>query len=226
MRLRPRALLASPLLCAYLVNATIACDSTPDVDEGMVGSPMPRNGQPPITEIFRYSTSRDLIANTNASTNPILAPSPAGIVPLDDPAISDGAMIAFKLHDDDDQLVGFGTEQEVLDMVDASSETTYTLTLPGRGTLMLAQLEDFAPLFAEIGDMLADGELVRDYDPPLSVITTKPQTGRIIGGTGEFLGARGSWTELDVVHRFDLVGRTFDIDGVLEITFDEDEDQQ
>jgi hypothetical protein len=208
-----------PVLALTCVCLAAACDLDTDLDTTQL-----RSAKSPTVEVFQYSTSQDLIANTNDPNNPILAPSPAGISPLEEPEISSGGLIAIKIRDQNDELVGFGTEQEVIDMVGASALTTYTLTLPGRGTLMLEQTEDFSPLFAEIYDMLDDAELVRSYDPPLAVLTTKPGTGRIVGGTGEFAHARGSWTELDIVNQFDLVARTFDIDCVLEVTFDKGED--
>jgi hypothetical protein len=219
MHLRRPTLFALSLTCACLAAA---CDLDTDPDTSDL-----RDGNPPTVEVFKYSSVDDLIATTSDPNNAILAPWPAGIVPLAEPEIVNGGLIATKIRDQNGQLIGFGTEQEVIDFVNAGALTTYTLTLPGRGTLVLQQTEDFGPLFAEIFDMIGDGEFVRSYDPPFEVLTTKPGTGRILGGTGEFAHAKGTWTELDIVNEFDLINRTFDIDCVLEVTFhgdDEDDD--
>jgi hypothetical protein len=202
-------LLALSLTCACLA---VGCDSETDESYDEL-----RNGN--TVEIFKYAAPGDVIANTADPNSAILAPWPAGIVPLGEPEIIDGVLIAAKIYHANDQLIGFGTEQEVVNFATALSQSTYTLTLPGRGTLMLAQVEDFTPLFAELFDMIANQESIRDYDPPFSVITTMPGTGRIVGGTGEFEHARGTWTELNDVHQFNLGDRTFTIDAVLEVTF-------
>jgi hypothetical protein len=68
-----------------------------------------------------------------------------------------------------------------------------------------------SPFFDEIADMVSSGDpadLVRSWDPPLTIVTTVPGTGRIIGGTGEFDNARGVWRETQALHELDLIERT------------------
>jgi hypothetical protein len=161
-------------------------------------------------EVFVISTVTDTLAITSAS-NGLLAPFPAGIPTLDDPVIADGVLIATTIRDLGDNIVGFGTEQEVLDSANALGETTFTLTLPDRGTLMLAQQEDFSIPFGEIEDMLASQEFIRTYDPPLVFTTTVPCSGTVIGGTEEFAGASGWMLEVDIVHEINLIDRTLDL---------------
>jgi hypothetical protein len=153
---------------------------------------------------------RDYIA---ASLAPGAFPAsfPAGVGQLSEPAIQSGLLIAGKLRDSQGGVVGFATEQSNLDLQAMVATGTWTLTIPGRGALFLSQQEDVAPLFQILGDMQAHGELERNYSPPLFVVTTIG-VGYVIGGTGEFAGARGTFRELDFVETISLAT------GVLRVT--------
>ncbi|MRG93483.1 hypothetical protein [Polyangium spumosum] len=199
----------------------IACDprvDTPIAPEGeaaVVADALAVSSKKPSVETFRFSTD-DVIAVTMASGG-LFAPSPASIPTFDEPEIADGFLLAFKLYDEQGNLRGFGTEQEVLDLPNARTFTTYTLTLMDEGTLMLAQTEDLTVLLAEVEDMLATGELIRTYPTPLRTLSTIPETARIVGGTGKFVKAKGTFREFSIAHTIDLVNRDHDLEIELEI---------
>lgn len=169
------------------------------------------------TEFF-YFTANDILAITSAPGG-LFPPFPADIPTLTEPELANGFLAAFKVFDQYGNIVGFGTEQEVIDAANAINLTTYTLTIPGRGTLMLRQREDLGVVFDEINDMVSSAELVRTYDPPWIVLTTVPGTGRIVGGSGEFTFAKGIMREFDVVHQINLADREFDLDVVIQVKF-------
>lgn len=163
--------------------------------------------QRPPDETFTFSTDTDNIAMVMAPDG-LFASIPAGIMTLDEPEISNGFIGSFKMYDDGGQLVGFGTKHEELDPPSPISMTSYMLTLPGRGTLVLEAVQDASPFYDEIVDMVSSEDLVRSWDPPLTIVTTVPGTGRVIGGTGEFANTRGVWRETQALRGLDLIERT------------------
>jgi hypothetical protein len=172
---------------------------------------------PWVIETFSFSTT-ELIAVTTASGG-LFTPDPVGIQTLDDTAIASGALFAAKFRDDNDDVIAFGTEQEVVDFVTAEALTTYTITIPGRGTLMLKQTEDISGLLDEVNDMIANTETIRTFDPPLEIVTTISGTGRIIGGTGEFECADGYMQETNILSEINLIDGTIDDDVVVQVAF-------
>lgn len=165
-------------------------------------------------ESFHYF-SPDIIAVTQEPGN-LFAPFPAGVQPFP-PELSSGFFLGFEFHDQSGDIVGFGSEQEILDFETATGETAYALTVPGRGTLMLSQQEEFAYVFEEINDMIANHEFVRVYDPPLVNIHTVPGTAKVIGGSGEFTHAKGVWREISVLQKLDLVTGQHELGSILQI---------
>jgi hypothetical protein len=168
-------------------------------------------------ETFRFFTNPDFLTVTQAAGG-VFTPSPAGMQPLP-PDLAEGFMLGFTFRDEDDNVVGFGSIQEVVDFESASAETHYMMTIPGRGTLFLAQQENNAALFAELGDMIANQDYVRSYDPPLVFINTVPGTNRIVGGTGEFAHAKGIWREFAVVNEFNLLTGVHDVGNIVQIVY-------
>lgn len=169
-------------------------------------------------ESFVYAVPADTIAVTSAPGG-LFPPSPADIPLFTEPELANGFLAAVKIHDVYGDVIGFGTEQEVLDLPSELGETTYTLTLPERGTLMLAQTEDLAPFLAEINDMIATNDLIRSYDPPMVIVNSIPGTGRIIGGTGEFEHADGHAREIGVTHEINLIEGSFDLEVIVQVKY-------
>lgn len=141
---------------------------------------------------------------------------PAGIGLLTEPAIQRGLILACKLRDLTGNVVGFATEQADLDFAAAVSTATWTLTLPGRGTVFLSQREDLALLVQILGEMQSTGQLERTYSPPLQVVTTIG-TGEVVGGTGDFAHAHGTFREVDLVERISLLTGSLDVTDRVEI---------
>jgi hypothetical protein len=168
-------------------------------------------------ETFHFSSESNVLALTQMAGG-LFTPVPVGMSPLP-PQLDDGFLVGFTFHDKEGQIVGFGTEQEVLDWVDATGQTAYTLTIPGRGTLMLAQQEEFAYMFDVVDDMVADQEFVREFNPPLVHIHTVPGSARIIGGTGEFADIKGSWREISIIYKFDLLTGLHEMGIILQIMY-------
>lgn len=167
-------------------------------------------------EVFVFSPD-DYIAATLAPGG-FPAPFPAGIPTLDEATVQSGLLLAGKLRDESGAVIGFAVEQADVDFAGLVSHATWTLTIPGRGTLFLSQDEDLALLFQILGEMQAGGELERTYDPALTVVTTLAGTGTVIGGTGEFEDARGTFREVDEVHSLSLATGALAVTDRLEIS--------
>lgn len=166
-------------------------------------------------ESFYFSSDSNFLSLTQMAGG-LFTPLPIGMPTLP-PELEDGFLLGFTFYDHEGDIVGFGTEQEVLDIDEATGETVYALTIPGRGSLMLSQEEEFSYMFAELDDMVADQEFVREFDPPLVNIHTVPGSARIIGGTGEFANAKGFWREISIVNKFDLVTGLHEVGIILQI---------
>lgn len=195
------------ILCAAAALADRALTARADDDGGDHGAHVA------LTLDFE---PRDYIA---ASLAPGAFPAsfPAGVGQLAEPAIQHGALLAGKLRDASGAVVGFATEQAELDFVGLVSTSTWTLTVPGRGTLLLSQREDLTLLAQILGDMQATGQLERTYEPPLEVVTTLG-AGIVVGGTGEFAGARGSFREVDFVESLSLLTGALRVTDRLELS--------
>lgn len=170
--------------------------------------------EPCNIETFHFSAS-EFIALSMAPGG-LFALQPSGIPALP-PELAEGFLLGFTFYDEQEQVVGFGTEQEVLDFEQATGQTTYTLTIPDRGTLMLRQEEEFAYLLEEVADMVASEELIRTYNPPLVNVHTVPGSGWIVGGTGEFDFAFGLMREYSIVRQLDLTTGQHDLGIILQV---------
>jgi hypothetical protein len=171
--------------------------------------------QPWNVETFQLFTNPDFLSVTQAAGG-LFLPQPNGMQPLP-PELVDGFLLTFTFRDLEGNIAGFGSIQEVIDFQTTAAETHYMLTMPGRGTLMLAQEENNEALFAELFDMIADQEFVRVYDPPLVFINTVPGTNKIIGGTGEFAHAKGIWREFAIVNEFNFLTGIHDVGNIVQI---------
>ncbi len=176
---------------------------------------VPASFGPWTVESFSYFTP-DFFALA-AAPGGLFAPLlPDGVDPFP-PELGSGFFVGFTMFDGDNELVGFGSEQEVIDFEAATGETAYTLTIPGRGSLMLTQVEEFPYLFEEIDDMIANQEFVRVYDPPLVNIHTVPGTAKVVGGSGEFFKAKGLWREISIVKKIDLLTGVNDVGAIIQV---------
>jgi len=176
-----------------------------------------------IVESFYIDGSEDFIAITS-SPEQFLRPFPVGIQFLHEPNLVGGLALLSKIRDRFEEIVGFTAEQEHIS-VGADGRTTslsdWTLKVPNRGTILVTQIEDFTPFIDILMEMIANGETERYFDPPFLMETTSPGSGKIVGGVGEFEGATGTFREINWVHYASIENGTLDVDVQLEITFDD-----
>jgi hypothetical protein len=162
-----------------------------------------------VLETFHMDAPRDGIAATNNGDKPI-PPYPAGVGILSEQHISQGFILLTKLRNKDGTVIGFTSEQEVVR--DESNVmqgrlmtiTTWTLTIPGRGTIFLAEDENQSEFAKRVAiPALALG---KPWNEPWTFVTTVgPEAdgrGKVVGGTGEFAGITGSFVEVTHLRRF------------------------
>lgn len=126
---------------------------------------------------------------------------PADIQPFSEATIEGGLADLQKIRNKAGEVVGFGIQLETWEP-DATGkpkpefETTWTVVLPGRGTLFLYQTENPAILFSKVGEARAAPQ------PWHGAIDERTTTGPgpggvgiIVGGTGEFEGQTGTFIE-------------------------------
>jgi hypothetical protein len=174
------------------------------------------HADPWTTETFTLAPDDYIAASLAQGAFPSAFPS--GVGTLDEPAVSNGLLLAGKIRDASGEVVGFATEQASIDFATLVSHSTWTLTFPDRGTLFLSQDEDIAPLFQVLGEMMATGQYTMTWDPAWHLVTTLSDSGVIVGGTGEFEDARGTFREVDDVHVVSLATGALSVTDTLEIT--------
>lgn len=149
------------------------------------------------------------------------APSPPGIPALEEPAIRDGLALTTTVHDGHGEIIGVATELESghpgsnLLRGRIMTHTTWSALLPGRGGIVLHQVEDNWTLATRvIGPVLL---LARPFHGPWrNVNTVGPRAdgrGQVVAGTGEFAGRSGTFIESAEM-------REFQPDGHMDFTMD------
>ncbi len=143
-----------------------------------------------------------------------MPPFPDGIPPLAEPNIRLGLGLITKLRDVTDEVVGFATELEAASPATSlwegriMTDTFWTVAVPGRGTLFLHETEDNWDLVTRIA--LPARLLRRDWTGEWTNVNTvgpRPDgRGTVIGGTGEFASASGSFIEVGRLRRFTAAG--------------------
>ncbi len=141
---------------------------------------------------FAFGEGSDIFATTGSGG---LASWPSNLPRLN--GLPPVGMFLFLLRDADDNPVGFGVEQEMF-QVDAAGQqvpgafaSDWIVSIPGRGVLWLNSYESGGA----IPDVtLPDGSVVRhNTSGPL-----KDGRGVIVGGSGEFAGRTGTWTDTTI----------------------------
>lgn len=175
-----------------------------------------------VTEVtFHMDAPQDGIATTHSGDKP-LPLYPAGIGTLSDAAIANGFVLLTKLRDAGGAVVGFTSEQEVVssesDLAQGLLKTasSWTLTIPGRGTIFLFENEDQSEFLRKAGvPALAQGQ---EWNQDWTFVTTAGPDpsgkGLIVGGTGEFEGISGTFSEVTHLKRFTPKGELF---GTIEL---------
>lgn len=143
------------------------------------------------------------------------APTPAGIPLLAEPPIRDGLALTTTVHDGRGEIIGVATELESghpgsrLLHGRLMTHTTWSAFLPGRGGIVLYQVEDNWTLATRvIGPALL---LKRAFHGPWrNVNTVGPRAdgrGFVVAGTGEFAGRGGTFIESAEMREFHPDGR-------------------
>jgi hypothetical protein len=163
----------------------------------------------------------DAIAATHGGQFPF-KPFPEGIQPLAGPSLANGFALITKARDATNEIAGFATELEVASPESRflagliMTETFWTVVLPGRGTLFLYQTENNWRLMKEV--MLPMLLTRRDWSGEWRNVNTfgpRPDgRGIIVGGTGKFSGAAGTFLEIGTLRSATLAG---ELGGVLEL---------
>ena len=143
---------------------------------------------------------------------------PQGITTLVDTPAEDLLILATFVEDEAGNIVGIASELEEFDKPltpDGLHDATWTLKLTGRGTLIGHQIEHSSPeALAFLGQIRTQ---VAESGQPWSGEFVAAGTigpadngmGIIIGGSGEFAGAQGYFTEENVYRGYD--GTDYDV---------------
>lgn len=186
-------------------------------------------GKKGVTEIFKIKGCEDgdLVAFTGPSTG-LFNNFPRGIKPLDETKLATAQGLFTKIRNSSNEVVGVGSELEEIgsDAEGLYVKTDWTLKIPGRGALFATEVERVNKLLEAFDDMKKKGEQKRSFDPPLYIATTVPGTGSIIGGTGEFSGAGGSFKEINEFRYITLSPGSICADITLEVTFSNVKDKK
>jgi len=163
-----------------------------------------------VEESFFFRSPGDGIAVTHGGSLP-LAIGPPGVAPLSEPAIERGFALLVNLRNAQNELVGFAVELEVHPVGDMLAEdllwdTEWLLVLPGRGILVLHQQEHSGELGRKVIGHIRDtgSDWTGDWTVQTTVGPLPSGRGTIIGGTGEFRDARGSFIEIDHLTRYSV----------------------
>lgn len=170
------------------------------------------------TEQFVFQTT-DIHAIVIAP-GALLAPFPSCMTPFTDPVNAAVGSVTGKLRNYSGSVIGIATEVVDIDLPAGVSHASWSLTIPGRGSLFLVQDENITGLLVIINDMLAHAEYVRQFVPPWDLITTVPDTCEVLGGTGdfEFIKAK-ECHERDLVYEINLLTGMMTVTDILEVTY-------
>lgn len=169
-----------------------------------------------LQETFYFHAPEDGIAATHdgQEAKPVKV-FPPGIGRLDDRNLRSSFVLLAKARNRAGEVVGFASEMEE---VGAESNilqgrmqmlSTWTLQLPGRGTIFMVETEDASEFARRV--VVPALLLRKTWDEPWTFTTTTgPRTdgrGTIVGGTGEFEGVSGSFVEVTHLKRFTPEGQ-------------------
>ena len=145
-----------------------------------------------------------------------LAPYPTTIPLFTEPNIKNSLAVVAKIRDAEGTIIGFASEMEVFlnsdfEGGDIRFKTDWTIVIPGRGTLFLHQEDHDRELVSKIVKPTMDSG--KDWEGDLTLSTTAgPRAdgrGIIVGGTGEFEGAKGSFLEIGTISKYTADGNIY-----------------
>jgi hypothetical protein len=164
-----------------------------------------------VLETFYARAPEDGIAATHdGDPNKPVQAFPQGIPHLNDEHIANGFVLLNKVRNKDGVVVGFASEMEEVGRESNILQgrmimySTWTIEIPGRGTLFLYETEDASEFAKKV--IIPAMTLGKTWDEPWTFVTTSGPApdgrGIIIGGTGEFQGVTGMFTEVTHLKRF------------------------
>jgi hypothetical protein len=171
-----------------------------------------------FTLVGRLDGSGDAVSITHGGKVPF-APQPRDVELLREPATESGLALITRIRDASGRVVGIATELESghedsnLLAGKIMTHTTWTVVVPGRGALVLYQVEDNWTLATRIvGPALVFGRPWRGAWHNLNTLGPLPSGhGEIVAATGVFAGRRGTFVE-------DAEMREFAPNGAMDFT--------
>lgn len=169
------------------------------------------------SETFFVRMPGDVISVTHGGAVG-LKPFPEGVPALTDPALKTALALTVRIRNEEGEVIGFASELEDFpggkDPA-AKWNAWWTVVIPGRGSLFAFEEEAIPAAHAPAFESVAGGkDWQGSIGAQVAVGPGKDGKGVILGGEGEFAGARGSIAEFTT-----LEGLTTDgvMTGVLEL---------
>ncbi len=204
--------------CVTLLVLAVAACAAPPSPDAVAG--------PSGTVSYFIEGPGDILAVTHGKQVSIAA-YPPGIPDLAGTPVGDTLLLLALLRDAGGAVVGIASELEhfpTLPVEPGTRWNTYwTLVVPGRGTLYACQQEALsAALVAAFGEAAGRGDwhgLIRKQN---TVGPGADRLGRIVGGTGAYAGAGGTFAEVGELRAIRTDGT---LEATLELRFDFSADQ-
>lgn len=160
-----------------------------------------------VVESFFSRAPEDALTLTH-SGKPPFAVFPSRVALLSEPVVERGLALIVRVRNAAEEVIGYASELEVHPAGKAFADdivwdTDWTVVIPGRGALFLHQKEHSGELGSKaLKPMLATRQEWRgDVTAQTTVGPQSDGRGTIIGGTGDFAGAAGSFVEIDHITR-------------------------
>ncbi|MBY0563156.1 MAG: hypothetical protein K2P58_03130 [Hyphomonadaceae bacterium] len=180
----------------------------------------PSSDYGPTSQVsFVIEAPADFIALTHGGGAP-LRQAPPGIATLADTPIPNALALTARVRDGAGRIVGLATELE--DFPPASSpggeavwDTYWTVMVVGKGTLFLHQTESLGATVGRVfREAASEGRgWTGSHTESSTVGPVAGRHGEIVGGTGDFAGASGTFREIGAL-------RSLSSDGDIEATIE------
>jgi hypothetical protein len=215
------ALLIGMLTGAVLFGAGFYYN--PFMNQTMI-SPLAVTNEKVIGLSFSAVPQEGILYTNNGDSVP--APHPKRVAKLLEPAVSDTTVFVTELHDGSGDLAGIGikfssrSERTRLFGGEALANSAWHLYLPGEGTMLVDQTENYWPYIREvrIPARLSSGENWRGAFH--GIMTSGPSalgTARVSGGSGLFSGLESEAVESLTARGYSAVQGPVSMTGTLTI---------
>jgi hypothetical protein len=184
--------------CASLWLASIALAGGAALTLGLAAAPAEAK-----SISFYTLVPSDVVSVTQSGVLSSLNRVPKTIDLLTDPALKSGVAFLHKIRDASGNVVGFATQLEDIKLEDGKfsglTDTAWTVMIHGRGSLFLFETEDSRKLSVLVSKIPKTDVPIQLEGPVVTTTSGPAKGGRgiIIGGTGEFAGAKGTFVEIN-----------------------------